>query len=878
MKYGELHAYPEPTIKRMSSKTFQIRRRGLTGSLLAALGFRVHCVRLTDAGIELLGGNSCSIAFSDMAGPAQTRQKFGLWTLSIPLRGRSELAAVGFSRTDIERFVKFSRQAWTAFVRAAFDDAEGDLRLLSQVVERLEKPRRYPAACLLQPYVERARTLISHLPVPPSGQVISAEQQRMLDAVSAFAQAPEQKRDMATRSFVDIELAEMKDFFDTIETHSLTPEQRSAVVTDEDATLVLAGAGSGKTSVIVAKAAYLIQRAIRYPQQILLLAFGREAADEMSKRIAERCGAAVDARTFHALGYEIIRTVEGHGPALAAHASDDRQFYALLREIVLSDIAVNDHYCELLLQWFTEFYRPYKSQWDFESEDAYNQYVQENELRTLGGEKVKSHEELKIANWLYINGIAYEYEPVYEHDLPDNDRRVYTPDFRLTDCDVYIEHFGVRKVRNVHGDVHLTTAPFVDRARYLEGMKWKRETHKSNGTTLIETFSYENVEGRLLEKLKKKLEPFAVCQPRPAETIFGTLSRMGQVDAFTQTLGTFLRHFKSSGLTLVECRQRAAVGSDTRREQAFLRIFEPVMAAYQERLDGKIDFEDMIRRATDYVKEGRYRSPYRHLLVDEFQDISDGRAQVLLALKEQHPDARIFAVGDDWQSIYRFAGSDIHLMRSFGQVFGGSFVDAAGVHRVVDLGRTFRCVDKIAHAAQRFVLQNPTQIEKQVIPAAKTMTPAIKIVWQEREQELAALQMVLSDLQHSTGGGTVLLLGRYRSVQPADMSGLQTQHPQLVIDFKTVHASKGLEADHVVILRATSGRMSFPSEIIDDSLLDMVLPASEPFEYAEERRLFYVALTRARVSVTILAVKNTPSVFARELAEDERYGVVELSL
>ena len=118
----------------------------------------------------------------------------------------------------------------------------------------------------------------------------------------------------------------MLEFFDTIESNPLTPEQRLAVVTDEDATLVLAGAGSGKTSVIVAKAAYLIQRGIRQPNEILLMAFGKDAASEMATRIEERSGAAVDALTFHALGYEIIRQVENGAPALAPHASDDRQF------------------------------------------------------------------------------------------------------------------------------------------------------------------------------------------------------------------------------------------------------------------------------------------------------------------------------------------------------------------------------------------------------------------------------------------------------------------------------------------------------------------------------------------------------------------------
>lgn len=862
----------------MSAVYHQISRRPLTNAVLSALGWPFRSVRLTDNGIALLGSKSRSIAFSEMAGPAQSRRTLGFGVLSVRLRDGSELKAVGFSQSDVARFVEISTQAWHCFLRAAFDDAEDELRVLSQVVERLEQPRRYPAACLLNLFFKRARSLLSHLPEPPPGNVISAEQRCMFDAVVRFAQAPHQLRNQAIATFVNAELAEMKVLFDTIETHPLTPEQRRAVVIDEDATLVLAGAGSGKTSVIVAKATYLIQRGIRQPREILLLAFGRDAAEEMATRIEQRCGASVDVRTFHALGYEIIRSVEGHGPALAAHASDDRQFYALLRDILLNDIALKDDSRELLLRWFMEFYRPYRSEWDFESEDEYNRYVRANELRTLNGEAVRSYEELKIANWLYVNGIAYEYEPVYEHELPENDRRAYRPDFRLTESGVYIEHFGVRKERDENGDVRLTTAPHVDRDGYLEGMEWKRKVHKAHGTTLIETFSYENVEGRLLDELKRKLEPFATCRPLPPETIFSTLSRMGQVDAFTQTLGTFLRHFKSSGLRIEDCRQRAAKGADASRELAFLEIFEQVMEAYQRRLDGTIDFEDMIRRATDHVREGRYHSPYRHLLVDEFQDISNGRAQLILALRTQHADARVFAVGDDWQSIYRFAGSDIHLMRNFGEMFGGSFAGAGGVHWTVDLGRTFRSVDKIAHAARRFVLQNPSQIEKQVVTAATTDNPAIKVVWHTREQESEALRAVLADLASGADGASVLLLGRYRSLRPADLSELQENYLQLAIDFKTVHGSKGLEADHVIILRVASGRMGFPSEIVDDSLLDMVLPVSEPFEHAEERRLFYVALTRARQSVTILADKNNPSAFARELTQDQRYGVVESSI
>ncbi|MDH4982172.1 UvrD-helicase domain-containing protein [Hyphomicrobium sp. D-2] len=789
----------------------------------------------------------------------------------------TEWRASGFKAADVPSFVQAANETRNRYITTLFEQAETELRALALINERLKQPRRYPAACLLNPFIRRAQDVFELLPKSAPSDLLSDDQMRIFAAAAEVRDEPAKLRETAIKTFLETELIEMREFFDAIEAHPLTDEQRLAVVTDEDATLVLAGAGSGKTSVIVAKAAYLIKRGIRPPNEILLLAFGSDAAEEMAGRIRQRCGAPVDAMTFHSLGYEIIRQLERQAPALAAHASDDVQFFALLRDVVMNEVATQPKACALLLRWFGEFYRPWKTEWDFNSEDEYARYVDDNELRTLQGERVRSYEELLIANWLYLNGIEYEYEPDYEHELSNNDRRAYTPDFRLTESGVYIEHFGVRKERGPGGDVRLTTAPHIDRDIYLEGMAWKRQVHETHGTILIETYSYENVEGRLLPGLEKKLEPYTKTAPIPPEKTFERLSQLGQLDAFTQTLGIFLRHFKSCKLSVEECRQQVGPLSDAQREQAFLEIFELVFEAYQKRLGDRIDFEDMISRATDHVRSGRYTSPYKHLLVDEFQDISDGRGGLLLALKAQHSDARIFAVGDDWQSIYRFAGSDLSLMQKFGDVFGGTFAGSGGVHHVVDLGRTFRNSDRIALAARKFVLQNPAQLKKRMVPAAEAHAPAIKIVHYTRSTEAKALRGALDEIQQrSTGRASVLLLGRYRFVQPDNLAALASEFPELDMRFLTVHRSKGLEADHVVILRAARGRMGFPSQIVDDSLLELVLPAPERFEHAEERRLFYVALTRARHSVTILVDRDTPSAFATELLADNAYGAAIL--
>ena len=90
-------------------------------------------------------------------------------------------------------------------------------------------------------------------------------------------------------------------------------------------------------------------------------------------------------------------------------------------------------------------------------------------------------------------------------------------------------------------------------------------------------------------------------------------------------------------------------------------------------------------------------SPFGYILVDEFQDISPARARLLKALLDKSPGSQLFAVGDDWQAIYRFGGSDIAVMREFGERFG--------TFELIDLETTFRCSDRIAAVATDFMLR-----------------------------------------------------------------------------------------------------------------------------------------------------------------------------
>lgn len=666
----------------------------------------------------------------------------------------------------------------------------------------------------------------------------------------------------ANEHFINAELERYSGFFDTVEKNPLTQLQRRAVVIHDDNTLVVAGAGAGKTSVILAKTGYLLKKNLVSPGTILLLAYNANAARQMSDRIRERLGVDVTASTFHSLGLSIITKVEGRKPSVSVLSDDEWKLQQFIQECI-GGLVEQETYRAVVFDYFQEFFAPYKSPFDFQELGEYYQYVKTNELRTLLGDLCKSYEECEISNYLYLNGIEYEYERPYPVDLSTVDHRQYTPDFYLPTLDIYLEHLAIREDG--------TTPKFIDQQRYLESVEWKRQVHKQHGTILWETYTYQKANGTLIKSLESRLrEHGAEFRPLPAGEALQALNKQGKVSNLSRLIAEFLRHYKGGCLSLTDLRNRTAKkGVTERRFQAFLGIFEPVYERYQEQLHskGELDFEDMIAKAARYAEEGRYASPYQCILVDEFQDISRGRSRLIQALLGQQTGRKLFCVGDDWQAIYRFAGSDISLMREFSAEFGSG--------TTVVLDKTFRFNNQIENTASRFIMKNPGQIKKSLDTVEKVEGARVFIHWTQKENTSVLRKVVMNiaqDWQTKNIGrlGTVMLLGRYRC-EKIDIHGIKGNHSSLSFEFSTIHKAKGLEADYVIILGMRSGLFGFPSEMESDSLLDVILADKETFPYAEERRLFYVALSRARHAVHVIADQTAPSSFVSEISRKE-YG------
>ncbi len=683
------------------------------------------------------------------------------------------------------------------------------------------------------------------------------DQQRSVRRIMALSKSPQATAEQRNADYAVRELSSFKAFLNNVESNPLTDQQRQAIVHDEDNALVIAGAGTGKTSTVVGKVGFILKKGWVVPDEILLLAFTSKAADEMLERIGQKLGVDVKVRTFHGLGLEIIAQARGKKPSLFAEA-EDRSARERIVKGLITDLLADDGFRQDLLAFQSSLRRAYKPAWEFKSQTEYTQYLLDVEPRALNGNLLKSYEECEIANWLLAHGIPFEYERPYEIDTASVDYRQYKPDFYLPDSSIYIEHWGV--------DKDGSPAPFMDRQRYLDKMKWARRLHAEHGTTLIETYSWEKRGGILLTNLEAKLlERGVEPRPIPTEEALRLLNEKGQIDPLARLVGTFLGLFKSGDHAVEELHTHANRGGDPVRAARFLGLFGKLFTRYEAFIhkQGEIDFDDMITLAREYVENGTYQSQFRYILVDEFQDISVGRAKLIQALRNQVQGAKIFCVGDDWQSIYRFTGSDISLTTAFDQWFGFT--------RKTALDLTFRFHDKIANFSSRFVQCNPSQLRKELTTVTTSNQPGV-VVWM-RESNDNPLSDILNQIA-AEGEASVFLLGRYKFSAPEDLKPIQRQFPMLSIRFMTAHGSKGLETDYVIIYGLTSGKYGFPSEIADDPVLGMVLADGEQFEFAEERRLFYVALTRARKRVYLVADAASPSAFVREVLTDNGYEKV----
>ena len=603
-------------------------------------------------------------------------------------------------------------------------------------------------------------------------------------------------------------LDQNKDFFDYCLTYPLDGQQRRSIVSEENNCLVVSSAGSGKTSSIVGKVKYLTEKLNINPERILLISYTNKAAAELTDRMDIP---GLRGYTFHKLALDLIGQVTGQKPSICENT--DALFVNIYRELLKNEI-----FRESIVEYFVD-YQISETDWEKRKNDRRQDLIAQkaNTLKSIFPDMdgnpiyVRSQQEQKLCFAISSLGIKFRYEEQYEHKVADETHAQYKPDFSIYYEDhgkmrrVYLEHFGVDE----HGLVPVWFAKDKGityeeaNERYGDGITWKKVVHEKFGTTLLTTtsadFYYTDIKENLKEMLGKHGIPY---QEKSAEELYDLIIPEGskQEKAFIRLVVTFITLLKSSCKSLDNLLNKT---DDQRSLFIIKNIFRPVYDRYVDELRrrGQIDFTDAILNATDLCRR-HHPVQYDYIIVDEFQDISVDRYQFLLALREGNPPAKLYCVGDDWQSIYRFSGSDMALFNSFSEFFGPTEINK--------IETTYRFGEPLVSLSSEFIQKNKAQIKKNIHPFNSNNRTELAFYGYERNNYCNDIGQLVDDIPEDK---SIFLLGRYsfddyylsfmyQSVKENEKFYYVINGRK--IEFLTVHKSKGLEADYVIILQCNN--------------------------------------------------------------------------
>lgn len=739
-----------------------------------------------------------------------------------------------------------------------------------------------------------------------------------LEFINAFLSSFENLKNIVSshnKEFVESSMVKQKKYLDEIlfnidKNIVLDEDQRKVVLTDEDYCLVIAGAGAGKTTTVAAKVKYLVDKQNIKPEEILIISFTNKAVGELKDKINKALNIPCPITTFHSAGNAILRKKSDE----KLNIVEDGFLYNTIRDYLLVKIKDKKMADNLVLFFGSYFDTQYEGtdkreflnsivKSDFSTlkgnlnEYSYT-YVEKNTKRkvTLNNEVVKSSQEVQIANFLYLNGIEYEYEPSYPYYIFMSKKR-YSPDFviRQDGKEIYLEHFGLSE----DGKNDRYTEEEI--AKYKKAINDKIQIHQKHGTKLIYTYSKYNDDKSLIDHLTELLkENGIVSNPRSSEEVLNKLALIQEnkyIAKMVYLICDFIKNFKTNGYTEDKFYEFIRIVK-SERTKLFLEICRECYLEYQRTLsrNNAVDFQDMINDAARALREVatlKEKLHFKYIIIDEYQDISRQRFDMAKELSKV-TDAKIIAVGDDWQSIFAFSGSDVTLFTKF--------CEKMGYGEELKITRTYRNAQEVIDIAGGFIQKNDAQIKKSLISPKHIEDPVIVVSyddtpkkWNERATEGGPLHKMARALEYSIGEivakhgnkTSILLIGRYNyDGETLSRTGAfeynangskvySKKYPQVDITFLTAHSSKGLGYDNVIIINAKDAVYGFPSKIEDDPVMKLVIKQSDEMDYAEERRLFYVALTRTKNRVFIIAPEKHPSEFVLELKAEYKNIVLK---
>lgn len=679
----------------------------------------------------------------------------------------------------------------------------------------------------------------------------------------------------------------------------LDEEQCKAILADEKYSLIIAGAGTGKTTTMVSKVKYLVDKKNADPERILVMSYTRKATEEIAERIEENFGLPVHVTTFHSLGYEYIKEIFNDKKCIILDSNklnEIRLNYfrkifedkSKITEILENFDVIKEHRRFIFGKYFLENYMKYDTYDEFV--DSYVSYkleearkvgvdvlidnwvnkqlLKDTGIRSIKGEYVKSAGEMVIANFLYWNGIDYSYEEVYE-ELLEN-RAIYKPDFTIDygGEKIYIEYFG------------------LDDKEYNKIKNWKKTFHENRGNKFI---SIDRLPlEKIIEELNNKLMSLGIkYNKRSQEEVYENILRLNptsQVYPFLYFLHDCMMTRKESfyrdNYEIAKKYVMEYKEEDKKKIEVQYKYILDYTKFYSNSAFGGavyyFDFSDLLYYSAKHLEKLTRDTnlKFDYIIIDEYQDISQLKYELTFKTAKKN-DAKVYAVGDDWQSIYAFSGSRIEYIYSFNEYFKGS--------KNFNISRTYRNSQELIDCSGEFIMRNSNQLKKHLISSKHIDKP---IIFKEFDstsnnlEEINCLKETILEIHRNNPEHKILVLGRTnrminRILEDEDLVDdigtkiLFKGNEDIQIDGMTMHKSKGLTYDEVVIIGLNKSFPSSKTDIYWYNNLYKNKPIKESIEFAEERRLFYVALTRTKNRVYLLFDKNPNyrSEFIKEIDE-----------
>lgn len=675
---------------------------------------------------------------------------------------------------------------------------------------------------------------------------------------------------------------------------NLNKLQQQAVKAEQKRVLVLAGAGSGKTKTLLQKIKYLVEEKKVQPSQILAITFTKNAANEMVDRLlidADKSGMYeqiifdktlkieqknrhrldyikkykwienLTIRTFHSLCYKIM---QNYGVKEFDNKfkiiSDDKKLetdpmyafsaaetsFEVFHKILIRNCEDTSYI--ISLKKYILDYQVDKIQ--HEKQQKVNLYSDSKLYTTLRGEKVRSKSEQYIADWLFRHSINYVYEP--KINIKDFD---FKPDFYIADANVYLEH-----VSNLsHPTKNKETQFEIGNILYV-----KTNEKIAQDSALFNHTLEKIIQGRLSENYPKELvlsyqEEFSRYQDEVKDFIFQAIRICDMLKVENSDIANVY------GTSQQDAHERIRV---------FYQLVIPLVKQYIEYCTNKsyLDFNDLISKTVLLFRNNKdiltkFQEQYQYLLVDEFQDVNNLQVELIELLLTRQ--MQLFCVGDDWQSIYGFRGSNVDYILNFDTQFTSS--------KTIKLNLNYRSTQNIVGASNEVIKHNKFKIDKEIFASKISDFKIVEHAGNNQDDNVAfCVEKVRELLKNGLKNDDILFLYRRSKMYKPYFFALRNEN--LKVQAKTIHAAKGLEAKVVFIVGLTDGYGGFPDIWLEDRIFQVIKPANHDSLLEEERRLFYVAITRAKDQLYLITEKGNSSRFLKEIPDKYKAVYVEKSL